>query len=225
MYNYTYDLVNSLVSQGTAPDIVSIGNETNHGFLWPTAEVNQDGNNNWDNYANLLKTGISAVKAASPSTLTMIHTDEAASVSVIHSCLDNLFSRGVRPDVLGFSYYTAWSAGDLPAVTTTMTDAISSYGLPIMIVETAYPWISGSYIYYASANGTYPFTPAGQKEYLKDLCARVKSLPGGQGLGVLWWAPDGIQPTSQNYQWNNGSGFDFNNGNKALPGLGAFFKN
>ena len=39
VYNYTYDICNSLKAQGTTPDSVQIGNEINVGMLWPTGQV------------------------------------------------------------------------------------------------------------------------------------------------------------------------------------------
>ena len=43
VYNYTYDVCNSLKSQGTTPDSVQIGNEINVGMLWNEGKVV-----NWD---------------------------------------------------------------------------------------------------------------------------------------------------------------------------------
>ncbi len=225
LYNYTYDLVNSLKAQGTTPAMVQIGNESNHGFLWPDGQVNHSGNYNWDNYAELLKQGIKAVHDVSSTTLTAIHSDDASSITSIHDHLDALWGRGVRPDVLAFSYYTSWNVNTLDGVTNAMTDAITSYGLPVVIVETAYPWVSGSSNYiYKTSNEAYPLTPIGQKEFMKELISRIKALPAGKGLGVMYWGPDGIEPTSKGWQWNNGSAFDFTNG-MAFPVLDAFYKN
>src|SRR5690606_35110046 len=39
MYNYTYDLVKSLVDAGVAPDSVKLGNEQNSGIVWPDGKI------------------------------------------------------------------------------------------------------------------------------------------------------------------------------------------
>jgi len=226
MYNYTKDVVQSLVNQGTPPSIVQIGNESDHGILWNDGKVNKDGVNNWDNYADLLKTGFQAVKDVSPSIQTMIHSEDGSSTTRIHEHLDPLWARGVRPDILGFSYYTSWNANNLDGLTTALTDAISSYGLPVLVEETAYPfypYVSGVNDYiYKSVKDSYSQTAAGQKDYMLDIMSRVKALPGGKGLGVIYWGSDGIEPSGQ---WNNGALFDFGNNNKALPALSVFRNN
>ena len=54
VYNYTYDVCNSLKAQGTTPDSVQIGNEINVGMLWPNGKVV---NSNFAPLAGLLKQG------------------------------------------------------------------------------------------------------------------------------------------------------------------------
>src|SRR5262252_1736037 len=50
--DYTFDVVSSLRAQGTAPDMVQIGNEINGGMLWPDGS-----SSNWPKLAALLKSG------------------------------------------------------------------------------------------------------------------------------------------------------------------------
>ena len=55
LHDYTRDVLNALKAQGTLPDMVQVGNEINHGILWPDGAFT-----NTDNLAALLKAGIGA---------------------------------------------------------------------------------------------------------------------------------------------------------------------
>ena len=57
-----------LKDQNTTPDMVQVGNEINHGMIWPDGYIN-----NLDSLSQLIYAGINAVKAVSPSTSIMLH--------------------------------------------------------------------------------------------------------------------------------------------------------
>jgi arabinogalactan endo-1,4-beta-galactosidase len=71
VYNYTYDVCDSLKAQGTTPDSVQIGNEINTGMLWNDGRVV---NNNFHNLGLLLKAGYNATKACNSGTQVIVHT-------------------------------------------------------------------------------------------------------------------------------------------------------
>ena len=50
-----------LKDQGTTPDMVQVGNEINHGMVWPEGNVS-----NVDSLAQLIAAGIAAVKSVDP---------------------------------------------------------------------------------------------------------------------------------------------------------------
>lgn len=58
----------SLKAQGTLPDMVQVGNEINHGILWPEGNVG-----NIDQIASFLCAGTAAVKAVDPTVQMMLH--------------------------------------------------------------------------------------------------------------------------------------------------------
>ncbi len=58
--DYTKSVLTQLKAQGTMPDMVQIGNEINHGIVWPEGHIS-----NLDNLANLLKEGTEAVREVS----------------------------------------------------------------------------------------------------------------------------------------------------------------
>ena len=68
VYDYTKMVMQQLKDQGTAPDMVQVGNEINHGMIWPDGYIN-----NLDSLSQLIYAGINAVKVVSPSTSIMLH--------------------------------------------------------------------------------------------------------------------------------------------------------
>ena len=73
----------ALVSQGTPPQFVAIGNEVTNGLLWATASspcadsgsITGRCSDNWSAFAALIDAGAKAVRAAVPSAKIMVHTD------------------------------------------------------------------------------------------------------------------------------------------------------
>ena len=57
-----------LKKQGTEPDMVQVGNEINHGMVWPEGSISHP-----DSLAQLISAGIAAVKSVSPSEVIMLH--------------------------------------------------------------------------------------------------------------------------------------------------------
>lgn len=99
VYDFTYQVLSSLKKQGTSPQMVQIGNETNNGVLWPAGRAPR----NFDQFADLLKSGISAARAVDPSIKIVLHHAGGANNQVVRKWLDNLLSRGVQFDILGLS--------------------------------------------------------------------------------------------------------------------------
>lgn len=50
-----------LQDQGTVPDAVQIGNEVNTGFLWKTAQVSIDNEQNWENFTKITNSAVRAI--------------------------------------------------------------------------------------------------------------------------------------------------------------------
>ncbi len=129
MRDYTTRVLRELAAQGTPPAMVQIGNEINHGLLWPDGHISK-----LDNLADLLKSGVEGVRTADPDLPVMLHlalggqNDEAA------FWLDNMIARGVQFDVVGLSYYPRWH-GTLPDLWANANDLVDRYGLPVNVVE------------------------------------------------------------------------------------------
>jgi hypothetical protein len=89
------------------------------------------------------------------------------------------------------------------------------YGKPVVIAETAFPWSNSTNIV------GIPATPEGQVEFVVELANIVKAVPGGNGIGIVWWGTE--------YQHLSGvglAGFDrrsfFDASGNVLPVANAF---
>ncbi|MBN2165738.1 MAG: glycosyl hydrolase 53 family protein [Marinilabiliaceae bacterium] len=127
--NYTKEVVNALKSQGTTPDMIQIGNEINHGMVWPDGHIE-----NVDQLAQLIKSGIAGVKEVDDSILIMLHVALGGQNDESVFWFNNMFSRGVDCDVIGLSYYPRWH-GTLADLEFNMNDLIRRYGKDINLVE------------------------------------------------------------------------------------------
>ncbi len=192
VYQYTLNVLNELKSKNLTPEMIQIGNETNSGMLWPVGQVV---NNNFSSFATLLNAGIKAVRDFSqnaPIKPTIIL--HVAQLQNADFWVSNLISAGVTDfDVIGMSHYQDYSTvNNMSDITTLVNKLKSTYTKKVMIVETAY-WNntkdSNGYAISETPVAGYPFTNAGQYQYLKDLTQAV--IKGG-GTGVQYWAPDYI---------------------------------
>lgn len=218
LYDYTFDICNSLKEQGTPPDMVQIGNEITNGMLWPDGK----NDNSFDNLASLLKEGYQATKDCSLSTLVMLHLDNGGNNEIYRWWFDNIISQGVPFDLIGVSYYPYWH-GTLVDLQNNLDDIAQRYNKDIIVVETAYAFTSDdkdnyeNIIRFQECPG-YPFTPEGQAKILADIMAIVRAVPNGHGLGIMWWDAtwtavpgngwDPSVPSSGN-NWENQALFDF----------------
>lgn len=127
VYNYTYDLLNSLKQVNATPEMVQIGNETTPGILIhvPNSKTDCWGNGvdkastaiNGDmgtsagkaNAGKYFKAGIRAVKAVSQNIKTVLHIESIRKTSTVDWWMNEIFkNQKVPADVMGFSAYTAY---------------------------------------------------------------------------------------------------------------------
>jgi arabinogalactan endo-1,4-beta-galactosidase len=209
VYNYTYDVCNSLKAQGTTPDSVQIGNEINVGMLWNDGKVV---NSDFTNLSLLLKSGYNATKACNSGTQVVIHTADADSDTNARWFYDGIKAKGVNWDITGLSYYCMWH-GSLSNMGSVVADMKSRYGKNVIIAETAYPFTT------ANADSTsnsvtsgcsgYPLTWAGQAA---EFTAVQNTARSAGAIGVFYWEPtwyavpgNGWDPADIN---NSGDGWD-----------------
>ncbi|MCW6003633.1 glycosyl hydrolase 53 family protein [Micromonospora sp. CPCC 205371] len=213
VYNYTYDVCNSLKAQGTTPDSVQIGNEINTGMLWEDGRVV---NNNFTNLGLLLKAGYNATKACDSGTQVIIHTARVESGA--RWFYDGIRAQGVQWDITALSYYCMWH-GSMSNMASVVSDMRSRYGKPVIIAETAYPYTttnadSTANVVTSGCSG-YPISPAGQQA---NFAAVQNTARNAGAIGIFYWEPtwyavpgNGWNPADINNsgnEWDNMAIFD-----------------
>jgi len=232
LYDHTFDVCDSLVAQGTPPDMIQVGNEINAGMLWPDGHTYDPPN--WDNLAALLKEGYRAVKDCSSSTLVMLHIAEGGDNELARWWFDNITRRDVPFDVIGISYYAYWH-GSLGELQYNLNDISARYDKDVIVVETAYAFTDGDNDNYLNivdqtlAVQHYSLTPEGQRDMLRDVMSIVRAVPDGRGLGIFYWdatwtAVDGNgwdnTDTTTGNAWENQALFGFDS--NVLPALAEY---
>ena len=126
---FTKNVMLQLKDQGTEPDMVQIGNEINHGMIWPEGHIN-----NLDSLAGLLYAGFKGVKAVSPKSIIMLHVALGGQAEESEFFYDAMQKRNVPYDVIGLSYYPKWhgTTDDLKANIAALS---KKYKRQIMVAE------------------------------------------------------------------------------------------
>jgi arabinogalactan endo-1,4-beta-galactosidase len=242
VYNYTANVIHSLVKARATPDMVQLGNEINGGMLWPDGKIWVEGNESiggFDGLAALLDQGIQAIHDNDPHANNpgkrikiMIHLANGGSNDLYHTVFDGLTAKGVEYDVIGLSYYSYWH-GPMADLISNMNEISARYNKPVIIAETAYAFTveagdvqSNLYGDGLQEIGGYEATVQGQATAMRDVMAAVAQVPNGKGLGIFYWEPEWIPvegagwKTGQGDTWENQAMFDFH-GN-ALPSINVF---
>lgn len=171
LYNHIYGVLDTLKSLGVTPAWVQIGNETNDGMLWEDGRATTHMNN----FAAMIKTGYSAVKAVDSSIQVIVHLSNGHDNTMFRWMFDGLKNNGAKWDIIGMSVYPYWAnlpwATDDSLALINMTDMIARYQTKVMVVEAGYLYNQA-----VAAN-----------HYLLDLIAKTKSAGG---LGVFYWEPE-----------------------------------
>lgn len=192
VYQYTLDVLNYLQSKDLVPEMVQVGNENNNGMLWPLGEVKS---NNFTAFASLLNSGIKAVREFSKTSAIkpkiIVHE---AQLQHAEWWTAGIVNAGVTDfDILGLSHYADWSTiNTMPEISALIKKLKTTYNKEIMIVELAYWWNTKDASNYPISQkpvAGYPFTVAGQYQYLKDFTQTV--ITAG-ATGIHYWAPDYI---------------------------------
>lgn len=127
--SYTTDVMKALQQQGTTPDMVQVGNEINHGMIWPDGHPN-----NFAMLAALFNAGVEGVKFVSPTCPIMLHIALGGQNDESVWFINNMLSNGVDFDVIGLSYYLKWH-GTLEDLRDNMNDLRKRYNKDVVVVE------------------------------------------------------------------------------------------
>lgn len=153
----------------------------------------------------------------------VIHIDRGGDWGATQRFFDKLNAQAVPYDIIGLSYYPFWH-GSLDQLGTCLTNTAARYGKPIIVAETAFPWITTNW------NGSaldpiVGFTPgpAGQVQFTETLADMLKAVPNGRGLGIFWWGSEYQPVPGMNLAGFEGRSF-FDFGGNALPVIKAVGK-
>jgi arabinogalactan endo-1,4-beta-galactosidase len=181
VYNYTAEVMTALKTNGVYPEWVQVGNETPGGMIYPEGRTS-----NWKQLAQLINKGYDAIKTVSSRSKVILHVDQGNNNQRFRSWFDSARSNGAKYDVIGLSYYPYWLKGSpdytlsIDDLGNNLKDISARYGKEVMVVE-----VGGEDF---KAQNTYDMLIAVQK--------KVKEVPGGKGLGVIYWEPAGAKSWS-----------------------------
>ncbi len=181
VYDYTAGVMMALKSAGVFAEWVQVGNEIPGGLLYPEGSTA-----NWSQLIQLTNKGYDAVKAISPSSKVILHVDQGNNNSRFRWWFDNAKANGAKYDVIGLSYYPYWLKGNpdftlsIEDLGNNLIDMASVYGKEVMIVE-----VGGED---SRAKNTYDMLVAVQQ--------KLKAVPDKQGLGLIYWEPQGAKSWS-----------------------------
>lgn len=213
VYNYVKSEVEAYRKAGAMPDMVTIGNEVDTGFLGSLASPS---GSNFGPFAAIETSAMKAVVDAStdtsigpplPPPIRCIHITPAWNLTSFFSLVN---SNSIPYDAICQSYYpfyhgpltsaqaTSSNPNNQPVEEATLVDAANTIGKPIFIIETAEHYENG----FSSNDPWYPPTRAGQRQFLIDLDGVLKNLPNHLGMGFEYWDPAGVnipQPSGGGY--------------------------
>ena len=225
VYDYTKECLQRLKAEGATPDFIQPGNEISYGMLWSakvdrTSRTNRcfsdSPQENWTRFIRFLQQATKACREVCPDAKIIIHTERAGKPNVLSDIYKRLSD--VDYDQIGLSYYPFWH-NSLQVLSQSLNTLATSFpDKKVQIVETAYyyQWPQG--IEYDFSD-RWPYTPAGQAAYAKDLIAELRKHSNVNGL--YWWFPEenGNGPDSSVLTgWINRGLWD-NESHRALPGL------
>ena len=212
LYNHVKAEVEAYRSAGVMPDMVTIGNEVDTGFL---GSLGSPTGSNFAPFAALQKQGMQAIADASSDTA--IGPSLPAPIRCIHITpawdLSNFFGyvnrNGIPYDAMCQSYYP-FDHGPLTAAQASASNpnnkpveqaALTNAANTIFVIETAEHYEGG----FGSSDPWYAETMAGQRQFFIDLNTVMKGLPNNLGMGIEYWDPAGVNiPNSGGY--TNGDG-------------------
>ncbi|MFT2008522.1 arabinogalactan endo-beta-1,4-galactanase [Pontibacter sp. 13R65] len=182
VYDYTHDVMSDLKKAGVTPEWVQVGNETPGGMIYPEGSTD-----NWPQLAQLINKGYDAIKAVSPKSKVILHIDRGNDNARFRKWFDNAEANGAKYDIIGLSYYPFWLPGkpdytlSIDDLGNNMNDLVARYGKDVMVVEV----------------GGEDTKPQNTYDMLVAVQQKVKAVPGGKGLGVIYWEPQGARSWSR----------------------------
>jgi arabinogalactan endo-1,4-beta-galactosidase len=100
VHDWTANVLKELHENGTPPQMISIGNETSGGMLFPDGRAS-----NFDHFAELVNAGCAAARQSDPNLPIALHHHLGRENSVVRAWVDNFLARKTDFDIIGMSCY------------------------------------------------------------------------------------------------------------------------
>jgi arabinogalactan endo-1,4-beta-galactosidase len=216
LYNYVKAEIILYRQAGIVPDLVSIGNEVDTGFL---GSAGSPTGADFGGFAAMQIRAMQAVHDAAsdtsmgpaiPAPLTCIHITPAWDLTQFFTLADQ---NGIPYDAICQSYYpifhgaltdaqaAAANPSNQPVEQDVLVAAANDIAKPILIIEAAEHYENG----FDSNDPWYtPPSPVLQAQFLSDLQAVQQSLPDNLGMGLAYWDPAGVNIPRLGGGWFNG---------------------
>lgn len=182
VYEHTRDVLLELKKHDITPEWVQIGNEIRPGMLWPDGSIKE----NPDRLVKLINEGYRATKSVDKKIKVIVHIDRGHDLGLYRWFFDLMEEHGADYDVIGLSYYPWWIKNQkdyretIDDLGKNMNALVKRYDKEVMVVET----------------GGKDDQPEETREMLEAVIEKVRSVPDGKGLGVIYWEPQGA------YSWS-----------------------
>ncbi len=166
VYEYVKTTLAQFKEANAAPEVIQIGNEINHGFLWPEGKLLDNAvETDWPKMMNPYISAQKAVREILPDAKIQVHLALGGENKLTRNFLNHMKRYQADFDIIGLSYYEKWheTYDDLHA---NIYDLAQRYKKPIVICE-----------YGANPNNT---------RKINDI---VRMIPNGLGYGTMAWAP------------------------------------
>lgn len=197
VYKYTMYVIDSMMMQGTPPEIIQVGNEITNGFLWPSVgESKYCGGNlyegdveSWRNFAILMGFATRAIRDAGRKygidIKIMLHIDKGAKPEVALWWFDKARMYQIDYDIIGLSYYYLWHYTSIKELSRLSCLEITFPDKYIMMAETSYPYRQVDGISKTPLYDNPCYTLSGQYEYIRAIRNYMKGF--SNGCGFCWW--------------------------------------
>jgi len=216
VYNYVKAEIMSYRQAGTMPDLVSIGNEVDTGFL---GTIGSPTGTDFTGFAALQIQAMQAVADAAsdisigpaiPAPLTCIHITPAWDLTQFFTLANQ---NNIPYDAICQSYYpffhgpltdaqaAATNPNNQPVEQDVLVDAANSILKPIFIIEAGEHYENG---FDSNDPWYYPPSTTLQAQFLTDLQTVQQGLPNNLGMGIAYWNPAGVNIPRLNGGYFNG---------------------
>lgn len=138
--NHTTEVLSALEEEGIEPLWIQVGNETRPGMIFDEGKIDwsKNGAAAWSGYIALSNAGYDAVKSVFPNAKVIVHIDKGQEDNAWFFTAFKQY--GGKFDMIGLSHYPDWTnwSSDNTSVSSRIQALNTTFGVPVMIVETGY---------------------------------------------------------------------------------------